>query len=169
MKFEEMKKGIKPLLVECCQVTEEEAEEAIYDTATDDVGIVEQSIAQQLGILEPTMEIYGFEIDDKEFMMHISSISEVTGEHLALLMFNSDCSDVKGANCAMDEYMQSQWGDLLSIENAVESEQDFLTLSYTFYAKNSAQFRNEMSKVFDVLRNDEFVGLLGNILVHFED
>ena len=168
MTFEEMKNGVKPILQDTYNLSDEDVEAIIYNRDEDEFADVEQKLIGELGIPSlPSMDICCLTREGKEFTITILTISEDTGEHLALLNFGNCCTDVTRANRAMDEYDQSLWADWLTIENEVTTEEDMFTLSYTFQAKNSEELRNAMQKVFDAMENLEFIDLLENIVQYF--
>lgn len=166
MNFIEMKEAIKPLLEQFCGVSDEEAEDMIFDADEIDGGLMNE-VLQEIGeqSLPASVVIDGLTVGDKEFSMDVSQIDD--NEYLTLLTFGG-CTDVNGANMAMFEYEQSSWSVVLGVENEVEYEGDLLVLSCSFIAKNGDDLRDNLSAIFEVLQNKEYKELLLNMLEHFE-
>lgn len=166
MNFIEMKEVIKPLLEQFCGVSDEEAEDMIFNADEIDDGLIDE-VLQEIGeqSLSASVVIDGLTVGDKEFSMDVSQIDD--NEYLTLLTFGG-CTDIVAANKTMSDYELSDWDSVISIENEVEEEGDLLVLSCSFIAKNGDELRNNISAIFEVLQNEEYKELLLNMLEHFE-
>ena len=166
-----MQVEIKSVLKQYFELSDEEAEEMIYDAMSDEMGAFDKKFADKLGLPMPSvsLDVNGLTLLDKELDVNIQCIFDNTGEYLALLSFGNMCADVDAANVAMNAYDKSSYSRLLPIESEVGCEQDFLTLAYTFYAQNVKEFQDGIDKLFATLFDDEFQSLLSNVLQYFEN
>lgn len=164
MNFEQMKQAISEVISKQCNVSAECLQEMIVDANSIDNGLTQEILTEYADYNADwgNADEYGLQILGCNITVNVGQISDK--EYLVML-FCGECTDVSEANAAIEQ-VDNELGPFC-IENVIQAPEDPLIITYEFEANDEREFNWELSRMFELLHNEQLVKKLEKIFKYF--
>lgn len=150
--MEEIKQDIVKALVSGYGMTEEDAEDKIYNSDELDGGIGVELMEELLDEEVVEFEVIDLLQDSHSFDMNI-------GDGLVMVIFH-ERPNVAAVDKSFERYEASPISERLRIENVIESEEDQLILAYDI----KDDLKEDLMQLFELLKSQACKQLLDSVL-----
>lgn len=161
--FNTVKNSVKNALIKYCGVEEGEADGMIYGQDGLD------KIMNDMFNLPPQIEanVYGLHIGEHEFDLCVTVDNDEPHSSMCLLQFG-ECIDIDGAREAIEEYSRGEFGDIFTVENEVNENNDIFMLNYSFEPTSLSELEFAIDMLFAMFTGEEFIGAVSKVLKYFD-